>query len=103
MSKCKLVTASLATHFKLSAKPCPTSTEEIDKIYHVPYSSVVGSLMYAMVYTKLDLAYTITMESRYIHNPNKDHLEVVKWLLYYVKDSFDWCLVFNKSKINYHI
>ena len=33
-----------------------------------------------------------------MHNPNKDHWKVIKWILRYVKGSLDECLVFNKSK-----
>ena len=74
----KLVTTPLATHFKLSAKSCPVSKEEIEKKSHVPYSSVIGSLMYAMVCTRSDLAYVISVVSCYMHNLDKDHWEGMK-------------------------
>jgi hypothetical protein len=37
----------------LSADQCPKTREEEEDMSHVPYASEVGSLMYAMVYTKL--------------------------------------------------
>jgi len=40
----------LAGHLKLSSKQYPQSPEE-EKMSRVPYASVVGSLMYAMVCT----------------------------------------------------
>jgi hypothetical protein len=39
----------------------------------VPYSSVVGSIMYAMVCTHLDISQAISVVSRYMANPGKVH------------------------------
>ena len=47
--KTKPVCTPLASHFKLSSSSCPTSQEERDYMARVPYASVDGSLMYAMV------------------------------------------------------
>jgi len=35
----------------------------------VPYASVVGSLMYEMVYTRPDIAHAVGVVSRYMNNP----------------------------------
>ena len=43
----------------------------------VPYSSVVGSLMYAMICSSLDLSYVVIVVSRYMANPGKEHWKVV--------------------------
>ena len=48
----------------------PTTTEEREYISHVPYASAVGSLMYAMVCTRLDLSQIVSMVSRYMHDPS---------------------------------
>jgi len=39
----------LAPHFKLRATMSPTTVEEHEYMFHVPYISAVDSLMYAMV------------------------------------------------------
>jgi len=69
MTKARLVTAPLAGHFKLSSKQCPQSSEEEEEMSRVPYASAMGLLMYAMVYTKFDLAYAI---SRIMSNPGSN-------------------------------
>jgi len=63
MTDCKSVFTPLAAHFKLSSDSCPTSKEEIDKMSLVPYASALGSLMYAMVCTKPDLSYAVSVVS----------------------------------------
>ncbi|GKF86112.1 hypothetical protein Tco_0253939 [Tanacetum coccineum] len=47
MSSCKPVPTQLAPHFKLSHE-CLKSEEDKEDMSRVPYSSAVGSLMYAM-------------------------------------------------------
>jgi hypothetical protein len=51
MHDCKLVKVSILAGTKLLADQCPKSEEEIEYMAHVPYASVVESLMYAMVCT----------------------------------------------------
>ena len=44
----------------------------------IPYSFVVGSLMYAIVYTRPDIAHVVGVVSKFMVNHGKDHWEVVK-------------------------
>ena len=53
--------------------------------------------MYAMVFTRSDLSQTVSMISRYIHDPRKGHWEAVKWVLRYNKGTIDVGLVFEKD------
>ena len=39
----------------------------------VPYSSVVGSLMYAQVCTRLDIAFVVDVLGRYLSDPSQSH------------------------------
>ena len=66
---------------KLNNMMCPTAREEKENISKVPYSSVVGSLMYAMVCTRPDIAHAVGVVSRFLKNPRKVHWEAVKWIL----------------------
>ena len=64
-------TTPLANHIKLSKEQSPKTAEECDHMTLVPYASVVGSLMYAMVCTRLDIAPAVGVVSRYMANPGK--------------------------------
>jgi hypothetical protein len=37
------------------------------------YANVVAALIYAMVYTRLDISYVVSMVSRYMHDPEKGY------------------------------
>ena len=73
MHKAKPVSSPLAGHFKLSSQQCPTSDKEKEEMDKVPYASAVGSLMYVMVCTRPDIAYSVGLVSRFLSNPGKEH------------------------------
>ena len=85
MGNAKPVTTPLSSHFKLTAKQCPTSDVEKEQMQEVPYASAVGSVMYAMVCTRPDLAYAVSMVSRFMANPGKEHWSAMKWILRYIR------------------
>ncbi|KAH9296395.1 hypothetical protein KI387_039983, partial [Taxus chinensis] len=65
----KLVGTPLAGHFKLSKEQCPKTKQERNQMSKVPYSSMVGSLMYAMVCTRPDIAHAVGAVSRFMSDP----------------------------------
>ena len=63
---------------RLSVKQCPETQEEEEDMSCVPYASVVGSLMYAMVCTRPDIAHVMGVLSRYMSKSGKEHWTLVK-------------------------
>ena len=59
--------------FQLSKEMCPKTQEEIKYMSKVPYSLVIGSLMYAMVCTRPDIAHVVGVASRYMNNSGKEY------------------------------
>jgi len=55
--------------FQVKATIFPTSIEKRDYMTYVPYASMAGNLMYAMVCTRPDLSQAISMIIRNIHDP----------------------------------
>jgi hypothetical protein len=53
----------------------------------VPYASAAGSLMYAQVYIRPDLAFVIWMLGRYQKNLDIDHCNGIKKALRYIQDT----------------
>ncbi|XP_062103000.1 secreted RxLR effector protein 161-like [Humulus lupulus] len=80
----------------LSKEQCPKTQAEIEEMSKVPYSNVVGSIMYLMVCTRPDLAYSISVLSKYMENPGLEHCRVMKWVFRYLLGTTDIGLKFTK-------
>lgn len=98
MKNAKPVWTPLGSHFKLSKMTCPSKEEDKERMAKVPYSSMVGSLMYAMVCTRPYIAHAVGVVSRFLVNPGKDHWEAVKWIFRYLGGTSNMCLTFGGSK-----
>jgi hypothetical protein len=59
MDKAEPMSTPLSPHFKLSAKQCAETDEYFEYMSKVPYSSVVGSLMYVMVCSHPNLSMSL--------------------------------------------
>ena len=66
MHDAKYVSTPIAPHFKLSALQCLSTHGDIEYMSRVPYSSDVSSLMYAMVCSRPDLSYAMSLITRYM-------------------------------------
>ena len=64
MGRAKSVSTPLETHFKLSKEQSPTTEDEQYHMAKVLYACAIGSLMHAMVCTRLDIAHTKGVVSR---------------------------------------
>lgn len=97
MKSTKDVSTPLPGHMKLGKKICPTIKDEKESMAKVPYFSSVGSLMYAVVCTRPDIAYAFGVVSKILENSEKEHQEAVKWILRYLKGTTGDCLCFDGS------
>jgi hypothetical protein len=66
MQECKLVKVLIPIGVKLSANQFPKTQEEEEDMSRAPYASVVGSLIYAMVYTRPNIAHEVGFLRRYM-------------------------------------
>ncbi|GJZ23673.1 retrotransposon protein, putative, ty1-copia subclass [Tanacetum coccineum] len=97
----KSVKMPLGGHFKLSLKDCPVRDCDVERMSKVPYANAVGSLMYLMVCTRPDIAYAVSVVSRYLANPGKNHWEAVKWILKYLRGTANVGLVYGTNRGNH--
>ncbi|GJR88650.1 retrovirus-related pol polyprotein from transposon TNT 1-94 [Tanacetum coccineum] len=63
------VSMPLGAHFKVSLKDYPSNDWDVERMSKVPYANVIGSLMYLMVSTRPNIAYVVSIVSRYLANP----------------------------------
>ena len=73
MSNAKPLDTPCASNIHLSVAFAPKSAKEKEYMSQVPYASAVGSLMYAMVCTRPDFAHAISVVSRFMSQPGKEH------------------------------
>ena len=65
----------------------------------VSYSSVVGSLMYAMMGTRPDIAYAVGVLGRFSANPKRHHWTAAKQVLRYLNTTSDMELKFDGNDV----
>jgi hypothetical protein len=92
MQECKPVKVHIPVGVKLSMDHCPKTHEEEEHMSHVPYASAFGSLMYAMVPTRPDIAHAMGVLSRYMSKPGKEHWTIVKRVFRYLRGAASYGL-----------
>ena len=83
----------------LSSNQRPKTNAEIERMRGIPYASVVGSLMYAMLCTRPDIYFVVGMVSRYQSAPSEEHWIAVKHILKYLKRTRDYMLVYQSESL----
>ena len=78
----------------LSTAQCPQTALEKAEVDGTRYASAIGSIMYAMLSTRPDVALALSLTSRFQSNPGKDHWTAVKNILKYLKYTKDMFLVY---------
>ncbi|KAK9200738.1 hypothetical protein WN944_015936 [Citrus x changshan-huyou] len=73
MHDCKPIFIPLPVNFKLSSIMCPNNEAERNKMAQVPYASAVGSLMFIMICSTLDMAQAVGAVNRYMANSGGKH------------------------------
>eukprot|EP00253_Pinus_taeda_P035816 PITA_35816 len=79
---------------KLSVEQCPKTQEEEEDVSCVPYASEVGSLIYAMVCTRLDIAHAGGVFSNFMSKPGKEHWTTMKQVFRYLRGTSDYGLCY---------
>ena len=75
------------------------TTEEKEYMETVPYALAVGSLMYVMLCTRLDICYSVGIVGRYQSNPGREYWTVVKHILKYLRRTRDYMLVYHGDEL----
>ena len=94
MQECKPVKVHIPVGVRLSAEQCPKTQEEEEDMSHVPYASVVGSLMYAMVCTRPRIAHAVGVLSRYMSKIGKEHSTGIKRVFRYLRGTTDHAICY---------
>ncbi|MCO5557674.1 hypothetical protein L7F22_011243 [Adiantum nelumboides] len=100
MQKGKALSAPLSGYLKLSKNDYPKSVEEKAEMAKILYASACGSLMYAMVATRSDIAHAVEVVNRFMSNPGKKHWDAVKSILRYLSGTADRQLCYGGGELS---
>jgi hypothetical protein len=70
MENAKPVSTPLVNHFRLFASQCLKKVEKTEDMSKLPYVNTMGYLMYALVCTRPDLAYVVSMVK--VHDKSRE-------------------------------
>ena len=99
MENCKPITTPLETKINVQELNCSTELSDEDRY---PCRNAIGSLMYAMLCSRPDLCYTVSLLSRFQTKATKALWKQIKRVLRYVKGTLDLKLKFIKNN-PYHL
>lgn len=74
----------------------PKTEQEKLEMVDKPYALLVGSLMYAQVCTRLDLAFAVSVLGRFQSNPGQAHWVAAKKVLRYLQRTKSYNLVYRQ-------
>lgn len=93
MSDCNPMSTPMDTGLKLCKRLDQTSPQEINQ-----YQKLMGCLEYAA--TRPDITFPVHLLAKFASNPSKDHFNVAKRILRYLKRTPEYVLVFYGSDTN---
>nr|KAJ0192903.1 hypothetical protein LSAT_V11C800431030 [Lactuca sativa] len=85
---CSLVSTPIDPSIKL----LPNKGSPVSQLV---YSRAIGCLIYAMISTRLDIAYAVGRLSRYTSNPHSHHWQAVSRVFKYLKGTMNYGLTYN--------
>ncbi|KAL0411523.1 UNVERIFIED_CONTAM: Retrovirus-related Pol polyprotein from transposon TNT 1-94 [Sesamum latifolium] len=84
---------------KLSKKQSPKTDEELKRMSNIPYALAVGSIQYAVLCTRHDVAYALSVTSRYQACAGEAYWGAVKSILKYLKRTKDMFLIYGGGEL----
>ena len=75
-----------------------STPNQVAKMNGVPYSEAIGGILWPVVVSRPDIAYTIGILSQFIQNPGPLHWEGVKRVITYLYTTRDYCLTFGGTR-----
>ncbi|RVW65982.1 Retrovirus-related Pol polyprotein from transposon TNT 1-94 [Vitis vinifera] len=97
MKNCSPSVSPIVKGDRFNLNQCPKNNLEREQMKNIPYASAVGSLMYAQVCTRPDIAFAVGMLGRYQSNPGIDHWKAAKKVMRYLQGTKDYKLMYRRT------
>jgi hypothetical protein len=76
----------------------PSDAAEAAYMEKIPYREAIGSLMYAAIATRPDIAFAVSTLSQFLDNPGRIHWEAVKRIFRYLAGTKDYSLTYGNER-----
>ena len=96
MKNCSPSIALIIKGGKFSLSQCPSNDLEKKNMKNIPYASIVESLMYVQVCTRLDITYAVGMLGRYQSNSSLKQWRAAKKVMQYLQKTRDYKLTYRR-------
>ena len=97
MENSKPSPAPMSKGDRLSKSQSPRNELEREQMRAYPYASLVGTLMYAQICTRPDIAFVVGVLGRFQSDPGLDHWRAAKKVLRYLQGTQDYMLTYSRS------
>ncbi|KAL0313100.1 UNVERIFIED_CONTAM: Retrovirus-related Pol polyprotein from transposon TNT 1-94 [Sesamum radiatum] len=84
---------------KLFMKQSPKTDKEHKRMSNIPYASALGSIQYVVQCTRPNVAYALSVTSRYQACAEKAHWDAVKSIRKYLKRTKDMFLIYGGGEL----
>ena len=97
MKNCSPSVAPILKGDRFDLNQCPRNDFEWGHMKNIRYTSAIGSLIYAQVCTRPDIAFVIRVLGRYHSNPGIDDERATKKVMRYLQGTKDYMLMYRRT------
>ena len=98
MKDCSPSVAPIVKGDRFHLNQSPRNDFEKEQMKNILYALVVGSLMYAQVCTRPDIAFAVGILGRYQSNPCIDHWRAAKKVLRFLQGTKDYMVMYRQTE-----
>ena len=96
MQSCSSDKALIVKGAKFSNGQCPHNDIKRDRMKAIPYSSIMGILMYVQVCTSPNITFVIGVLGRHLSDLGQSHWKAVKKVLRYLQGTKNFILTYRR-------
>ena len=97
LKDCSPSVAPIVKGDRFNLNQCPKNDFEREQMKNILYASAAGSLMYAQVCTRPDIAFVVGMLGRYQSDPGLDHWRAAKKVMRYLQGTKNYVLMYRET------
>ena len=92
MRECKPQSTPADPKCKLSSEMSAANDHEKEDMRIIPYREAIGSLLFAAIVSRPDIAFAVSKAAKFVQEPGPEHWKAVKRIFRYLKKTMDSCI-----------